>query len=645
MKITNYIVGLLAGVLATSCNTLDTKPFESYDDEVVWGSKESADAFVINAYNGSVTSFIGQNANMESYTPNGIHSDLSSLDQFPYETMDRYHNSGFGKFGDLRNANLIIKKAQESSVLNPQQVKELVAEGHFLRAVSFFRLALWQGRFVPITEYLNENDTQAFHTPLTASPVESYKLITDDLTKALEMPETSLSGRANRYAAHAFRSRVALQAYAYTGDASYIDMAIASANAIISSGRYTLSSNYGNMFNNEDPFNGEIILGYYRKSINTTVGNFNEMIRIVPNINNREITLANGGVDADGNPLAGGGPFFKDANGRSFEGWAQYFPTQDLVDQYLVVDDADGTAKAWYETSQYLNAVSEQPAASLAKGDFAKAADVGHDVPEDADMGSNDHGSIIVRYGVVNAAQNISDIMYQNRDRRFSQTIVHDQSTWLKEDVTTNIRGNLWAGIRSLTGGQSDSWYTTATGYYWRKGVVEADPRVYVSNRIDYHFVLARLGEVYLNLAEAQLLKGNVGEAVAALNMTRVTHGGLPASTAATLEDAWKDYIRERRVEMAYENDIYWSYLRWGKYGGFANYGLPAGDVVQDLNKSVHKIQITTDRSKFFVAQVTRNQGNRVRVFTPKRYLMPIPQGQLDTRSASGINDAQNPGW
>ena len=44
---------------------------------------------------------------------------------------------------------------------------------------------------------------------------------------------------------------------------------------------------------------------------------------------------------------------FKNPNGRTYEGWAIYFPTQDLVDQYLVTDEKTGEALPWNETSQY----------------------------------------------------------------------------------------------------------------------------------------------------------------------------------------------------------------------------------------------------------------------------------------------------
>ncbi len=608
----------------TACNELDTKPFESYDDETVWGSKESAESFVINSYNGTITNFTGY-AYSESITPNGIHSDLNNLDVFPVERFDRFTGSAQGLddfFANLRECNMIIEKAPTEA---------LKAEGYLLRGVLFFHQTRWQGRFVPILRVLNTKDKEAFRTLYTKNPTESYKYVMDDLTKATQgMPETSAPGRANKYAAHAFRSRAALQAYAYTKDAHYLDIAIESAKAVINSGKYALTSaeNFGNMFVEAGKYDKEIILAHYRLSLNTTVGNFNEMIRVVPNINNNEVKFV-------------GGKEFADAKGRSFEGWASYFPTQDLIDQYLVVDQADHTAKPWYETSQFLNNVENGDISSLTEGALNT---VRHNVPEAADLGTNAKGNIITRYGKIKSSAtetNISKLMYQHRDARFYQTVVYDQSNWLKEEVETNICGNLWAGVRE---GQSDSWYTTASGYYWRKAVVQVEPRVYVSNNTDYHFVIARLGEMYMNLAEAYLLKGDVAQAVTALNRTRVTHGNLPASTAATLADAWKDYIRERRVEMAYEGDLYWSFLRWGQYGGDANNGSAAGAVINALNTPVHKIQITKDRKQFMVAQITRN-GAWERTFTTKRYLMPIPQGTLDQRSASGINDAQNPGW
>ena len=146
-------------------------------------------------------------------------------------------------------------------------------------------------------------------------------------------------------------------------------------------------------------------------------------------------------------------------------------------------------------------------------------------------------------------------------------------------------------------------------------------------------------------MAEAQLLKKNIPAAVAALNETRTKHGGLAPSTATTEEEAWADYIRERNCEMCNEGgDIYFSYLRWGKYGGYANHGRTPGGIIADLDRPTYKIQISRDRTKLLIGQVTLlNSANRN--FTERRYILPIAQSFLNTRAAFGLDAVQNEGW
>jgi hypothetical protein len=245
------LTAFVGSTILASCDVMDTSPKESYSDDLVWGSKSTADAFVDGAYSDILGGlYAGRYASMESYTPNGIHSDLTSLDGFPTETgITNSTNMGFNQFSRLRKCNMIIEKAQSSTALTDAQKAELVAQGHFLRGITFFYQARWMGRFVPITKLLSSTDTVDFKTPLTANEAASYKLIMDDLDAAIAgLPETSLSGIGNKYAAYAFESRAALQAYAYTGDKSYLDKAITASNAVINSGKYTLTSNYKNMF-------------------------------------------------------------------------------------------------------------------------------------------------------------------------------------------------------------------------------------------------------------------------------------------------------------------------------------------------------------------------------------------------------------
>ena len=77
------------------------------------------------------------------------------------------------------------------------------------------------------------------------------------------------------------------------------------------------------------------------------------------------------------------------------------------------------------------------------------------------------------------------------------------------------------------------------------------------------------LGRSYLNYAEIKLRQGDKETAIDYINRTRVTHGGLPElQKSLSLEDTWKEYKRERRIELVSEGDRYWSVLRWGKADG-----------------------------------------------------------------------------
>ena len=404
-----------------------------------------------------------------------------------------------------------------------------------------------------------------------------------------------------------------------------------------------LSSDYAGMFNETNATASEILWGYYRIMDNTNVQSFDENMRTFPNVSTDDVLVS----------LCPVGFSIKPGDGRPFEAWATQFPTQDLVDQYLAIDEATGEAKPWYETSQYLAAVTEHNPLSVPNpgqiDEYERSNGELRRIPTPQDFNQlNGAYPAATRYATLNydpAAEgkpDISDIIYGNRDARMAGTVVYDKNTWLRQSVATNLAGNISMGVRDKEDG---GWYNTTTGYYWRKNTLSDIERAFWQIKVDYHLCLARTGEAYMNLAEAYLCKNQVAPAVEALNETRTIHGKLPASTAANLKDAWTDYMRERRVEMANEGgDIYFSYLRWGKYGGDANYGRPGGDIIRDLDCPVYKIEINRDRTAFIVNQMTLlNSANRH--FTTRRYLFPIPQSFLNTREAYGLDHEQNPEW
>ncbi len=640
----------LGMVAMTSCmDTLDTKPTIVFDAETVWGSKATVEGFVYSTYTDVIHAGYagsGSSVGWEARTPNAVKCSQvgEGIDNTATETGLSVDNDwGVNRFSLLRRANLIIHNVEANSQLSEGEKNELSAHGYLMRGMIFFDQARKMGRFVPVKEVFDVENPDAVNIPMTSTVAQSYEIIINDLKKAADyLPTTNMPGLPTRYAAGVLLSRAALQAYAYTKDSKYLDVAIQYANDVINNSGVSLATNLTpskSLWNETDLYNPEILWAYYREKENTAVSSFDELMRTYPNISTDNVITSQ-------SPVA-----LKQANGQTFEGWAIYFPTQDLADQFLVTDEATGEALPWYETSQYLANVDILDPSTITEAgqvDAYKQTSGGdRRIPTPQDFLQLKEGvPAFARYHALKASndgRDLSDLMYTGRDKRFYTTMVHDKATWMNEKIELNLGGNLSMGVRDKEDG---GWYNTVTGYYWRKSNIEnPEPRAYHNSRVALHFNITRLGEAYMNLAEAQLLKKNIPAAVAALNATRVAHGGLAPSTASTEEEAWADYIRERNCEMTNETgDIYFSYLRWGKYGGAANHGRAAGDVIADLDRPAYKIEISRDRSKLVIGQVTLLNSAQ-RVFTDRRYLFPINRSFLNTRATYGMNDAQNEGW
>lgn len=618
MKLAKYIIPALLGGMLTlqSCeHFLDTKPSETYSEELVWGTRSTADAFVLKTYPdviGLYHDFWGDDV----MTLNTI--QRQSCPSEARDLMNREYNFGFGNFGVIRRCNLIIEKAGTSGTLTETDKKELVAEGKLLRAMVYYFQAKHCGRVIWIDRVLNVDDE--FNLPLTESIDKTYDLILQDLNDAIAgLPESGYAaGRANANAARALKSEVCLTAAAYSTDEarkkSLFEQAVVAVDGIKG---YTLDSNYGGMFNQENPYtSSEIILARYFSKENTDGGG-TFMQTVIPNQGN------------DNLKARGRGPLFK--KDWVFECWLEHSPSQNIVDDYLVIDQETGEAKRWNETSQFLK--NTRPIANNAVKDLAVNAD---------ELDEN-----TLAYETIDKASttHINDVMYTNRDKRFYATIVQDSCEYYGELVTMHKTGNLQ---RCSLGEAPGTAEMGSTNYLWRKGVYINDWRIFVDVPTDYHYVIFRYGRALMNKTEALLGlakndPGKLSEAVATLNRTRTTHGGLPASKAATLVDAWKDYKLERHVELVMEGDYYWSLLRWGKYGAEANNGEPSGsEIISELRTPATFIEISSDRHRMFIG--TQGYENSDRKFSKRRYLFPIPQSLINANSAVTEKD-QNPYW
>lgn len=614
---TIFTVGALLTLL--SCQkALDTQPYDKISEDVVWSNKANAETFIYATY-GILTNFnFGPNSDGRTTNLLSMDGTYNGYGAIFTETTDRNSNiGGFNNFSAIRRCNQIIEKVGASTGIAEDDKKVLIAEGKFLRAMSYYQVARNIGRICWIDKVLTPQDSLKLSS--TKNPTESYNYIIRDLEDAVAgLGTTKIPGRVNKYVAAAYLSQICLQAAAYknypnppaiAANDPLIDKAIAMANLVVNNGGYTLDANYGGMFNETSPTSPEIIYAVYRKALNTNCEN-TPMQNMVANFSNDQIN------NYGGTPLLS-------TTFRIFEAWIEHEPTYNLAQDYLVIDKANPTkAVAWDKTSQYLNAVTETttPTADLIK----------------------QNNETYIKIGVINpgSGENTWSLTNENRDARYAQTFVTDSTKMFGETLTTCIKGNAtrWMKINGF------AWYTSLTNLYWRKGIYNnVQPRVYYGVPTDYHFVNMRLGRVYLNLAEAYLLKGDLANALVNLNKTRVAHGKLPPSTVSSLSEAWKDYKRERRVELVLEDDYYFSLLRWGRYGGDANNGILSGGTIPELTEAPLVMDIAKNRKSFSVVQGPFYASNNIRTFNEqRRYLFPIPQGQIDNNANFG---PQNPGW
>jgi len=616
-RITTSVWLVIAAILGTvtSCNVMDTQPFESYSEDVVWGSKSTADAFVSGTMSAVMYSYVnGNQTTWDERTNNFVHNNGTG--GFVRDEMDRYDASGgFGNFGTIRRCNLIIEKASEynGKGLSDSESKELIAKGKFLRAATYYLQARTMGRFVWVDRVLSPADTTGNGLALstTQSTTESYAYIIKDIQDAIpDLPESSVSGALDKNTAYAFLSEVALQGAAYETNPAkqkeWLHLSISAADGV--QGK-TLASNYGNIFNEQDRYSNELIFCVYRNQANTTCESIAPLQNVLPNTNNDKLRSM------------GYGPLWQNRPG--FSGWMWWGPTQNLVDEYEVIDDATGQGVRWDESTQFKNSVT-----------------VSQTVPSWTTDGEK---SEVVWSGVAKGDISVSEVMYKNRDQRFYDCIIYDGGVFYGDEVRTTIEGNLWRKTNGAMGP-----HMSTTNYVFFKGVyTSAEPAGLAGQPTDYHYVITRYGRVLLNKAEAILWlaglgEGNFNDAVTICNQTRTVHGKLPAVTVATLEAAWKLYMRERRVELVMENDYYWSLLRWGKHGGYANYGIAPSGKIQELTISPHYIEIAHDRKSFYIGNVTHGNAGARAFREERRYLLPIPQGQIERNPNLG---PQNPGW
>ncbi|MDR0543477.1 MAG: RagB/SusD family nutrient uptake outer membrane protein [Dysgonamonadaceae bacterium] len=206
---------------------------------------------------------------------------------------------------------------------------------------------------------------------------------------------------------------------------------------------------------------------------------------------------------------------------------------------------------------------------------------------------------------------------YNDLDPRFAQTVVKNGDSWPVYN---------WMPVETYEGGLNASplYGATTTGYYLKK---YCDAGVYImtnyTNTARHSWIIFRLGEFYLNYAEA--VYNYLGSADAtssefdisandAINILRDRPDVMMPHFSGTA-DFMDRYIRERMVELAFEGHRFWDVRRWKKGADFFKNvkvaKLTKGSNGDILLKRETKTRLWDEKYNLFPIPFTERQKNR----------------------------------
>ncbi len=616
-KYINLYIFIILALAAGSCTKgLDLQPRNKIPGDVVLSDPNGIRAFVADLYYQSpIEDFTyfpreGFNArgntgsmSLSQYGLEAIHSEWPNFNEF--------NNGWWGSAYRLnRNINVLIEAIPDLDIAESEK-KMLLGEAHFLRAYAYFALAKRYGGVSIITS--NQAYTSEFESLRVprSTEKETWDFVLAECDKAIEnLPETRQSAdetkrRATKWAAYALKSRAALFAASVakfwnkaplSGEAvdkklvgldladanGYYQQCIEASDAIISSGKFSLyGANPGNVQN----------------AINNLRSLFTD-----PNVAPQEVIFLKG-YGKIGEPLA-----------HDYDGWnnpnqnQEGFPYRGRTNPILELVDT-------YES--YTNPGVSSPVVTRTDGNV------------------NDYGGY--NQNVSYLRFNTPDEIFKDKDARFFSTVIYPNAIWKSTQIIIQggvVRpdGTLMDARGSYThngvtyytygrefqnqySGYDGSANMTRSGFLLRKFLNESW-RITNFGQSTTDFADMRYAEILLNYAEAVVESGaaqnNAQEkAKKAINDVRF-RAGHTVEIPLTLANV----LRERRVELAFENKEYWDLKRRRDYHIIFNNKLKTALVpMMDLRGATPQY--------IFVRKYV--PGDRHRTVDIRDYYFPIP--------------------
>ncbi|WP_207534589.1 RagB/SusD family nutrient uptake outer membrane protein [Desertivirga arenae] len=545
--LSKYILaGVMAAMSLSACKRdfLEREPVSIVRDEDLWKDPKLITGLLANFYNrmptdlGLTDQAGSQWRNMANYD-DAMWSGNSN-EEWRNNIINYDRNSWrYYDYGLIRDINLSIEGVDKfsSASLTEAQQKQVKAELRFLRAYIYFELVKRMGGVPLVTEqlvYKFDQEVGYLQVP-RAKEAEVYDFIASELDAIKEdIGNQGSTGRANRYTCMALKSRAML----YAGTIAKYN-ALLTPTVVTANGEVGIPASRANEYLQKSlDASKEVLAGPYSLyRANPNLGeNFYEAV--VKKANNPEVIFVRDFLVSKSKKHY----FSYDNIARGIRednlGSSSVTPSLNLVESYDYLNGASGELQT-----------------------------------------RNANNTDYIYYN------NLTDI-FANKDARLYGTVIYPGAPF--KGLTVSMQAGVLSWNTStnsynvIEGSDLSSTYTDGkplvaasgphrsimevsnTGFYLRKYIDANGGSATRGTQSDTWWVWFRLGEIYLNAAEAAFELGgaNVASAVTYINAIRERAGfGANSFTTATLT---LDKIRrERRNELAFEDHRLWDLKRW----------------------------------------------------------------------------------
>lgn len=486
-------------------------------------------------------------------------------------------NGGFGDlwlYPTIRETNVFIEKMETSTLPNDQKT-ELVCRARWARAMCYFAMVKRYGGIPLITTAQSIDEPFEDLFVPRSKEVEVYDFIINEMNAIFPLMQNTRGGYPTKWAAMALKSRAALYAASI---ATWGEVQLQGIDGIPAAD----AERFWNIcYNASDSLIKVSGHSLYEKYPDDRVWNFRQLF-----------------VDKS-NPESIFSLQFSGQEGVGFDhGWDMFTGPQGFV------------AWAGNVAAPYLEMIEEFENADGSPGTF--------------DREKYTHGLWTI------------DEVFGNKEPRFFASI-YTQSTPWKGDMVRNyskliepdgtvISSGAYNGVPAKGKSNFEAY---ATGFGIMKYLDETKnmPGNWSSNT---YWMVFRLGEMYLNQAEACMELGKPGEALDLINAIRRRAGVAPLTSID------REKVRhERKVELAFESHRLLDLRRWRT--AVDKISRPFSGVVYSLDYNSY----AAGTPKYKIEVVDNVDGDKQKKFFERHYYLPITASRIANNSSL----VENPGY